>query len=104
MYLVQVDSLHAESLEAGVATLLNVLTREPAHVWLLGQREIHLRRDNAFLEIRKLPERPSGDLLADSHRIHVGRVEEIDAAFDRGPEKGRACPSSRTHGRHFGSP
>ncbi len=36
--------------------------------------------------------RPPRDLLADSHRIHVGRVEEIDAALDRGPEKGAGLP------------
>src|SRR5262249_38087855 len=68
----------------------------------------HLRGDDDLVALRVFPQRTAGDLFADAARVHVRRVEEVDAAFDRAFDEGLAgglverprMPLRRSVGHH----
>jgi len=83
MDLVEVDVIHAEPLQRGVDRLHDVLAREAARVSARAHRVEDLGGDDDLVALGEFLQGAAEDLLARADRIHVGRVEEIDAAFER---------------------
>ena len=83
MDLIEVDRLDAEPPQAALARLHDVLARQALPVRRVAHRPEHLRRDDDLVEIRHRPERAPGHFLAHAERVHVGRVEEVDAFVER---------------------
>jgi hypothetical protein len=86
--LVEVDGVYAETTETVFAGLLDVLAPEPAHVGLAVQGEEDLGGDDDFIEVSVFAQHLARDFFARPDRIHVGRVEEIDAGFDGASKEG----------------
>ena len=91
--LVEVDRLHAQPPQAGLATLLDVLARKALHVRPFAHAAEDLGGQHHLLQLGVLPQGLAGDLFAHAHRVHVGGVEEVDAGLDGLAEEG--------HGRLF---
>src|SRR5262249_19225744 len=83
MDVVQIDRVDAESAKTCFASLYDVLARESAHVRTIAHRIVDLRGKHHFLETRVLSQSAPGDLFAHALRIHVGRIEKIDARLYR---------------------
>ena len=95
---IHVDVVRAEPLEAPLHRRENVPAGEPR----LDQRRAHavadLGRDHDFLALR--PDRFAEHSLGLAARVHVRRVEEVDAAVDRARyEIVRACLIDFVHRR-----
>ena len=86
--LVEVDALHAQAPERGLARLNDVLRREASAVRPLAHPHAALGGDDRLIPHGVFPHPLAGDLLAHAERIHVRRIEEVDAEFDRAPEEG----------------
>ena len=86
--LVEVDPLHPEPPQRGLARLDDVLPGQPAPVRPRSHPHLHLGGDDRLVTRGELAHPLAGDLLAHAERIHVRRVEEVDAELDGAPEEG----------------
>ena len=84
----------------------DVLARQAAGVGVRRDRIEDLGRDHDLRRgCAKSFNARAEHLLADAVRIHVGGVEEVDAAVERVLDHGAAFRlASSTHGRHFDEP
>ena len=115
MALVEVDVIHAQAAQAGVALLHDVLAREAAVVGPLAHGEENLRRQHVRVA-REVLERPADQLFSPAPAVLIGRVEEVDAqvvgpvdAGDGGPvfhraTVGQPAPQADRAHAHPGAP
>ena len=92
MHLVEVDVIHLETPERGVDRREHVLAREAATVGAGRRRIEDLGRDHHLVARDQSAQHPPGDDLARATRIHVGGVEERDAALERATHDRLRCP------------
>lgn len=84
MDLIEIDVIRAKPRKAAVDLAEDCLAREPASVGIFFmEREEQLRGDDDFVASRELAHRPAQHFLAAAKRVHVRRVEEIDAQLER---------------------
>src|SRR5678815_3029054 len=83
MDLIEIDCLDAKSFQAGFASLHDVLARQAAHVRAFTHWEMHLGRKDYLFHFCHLAKCAAGHLLARAHRVHVGRIEEVDPEIER---------------------
>ena len=84
MDLVEVDVVGPEPPQGCVDPGQNVLARQTSVVGPVPHRAEDLGGEHVVVAARERPrQQPAGDLLADTHRVHVGGVEEGHAGLDR---------------------
>ena len=86
--LVQVDPLQAQAAQAGFARLHNVLAGEANAVGSVAHRQPDLGGHHSLVARRVLANRLSCDFFADTQRIHVRRVKEVDSELDGAAKEG----------------
>src|SRR6202000_3098832 len=88
MNLVEVYVVDSKPLQAAVDGGHNVLARQTAVIRRLAHGVENLGRyDQIFSSRLKLTQQLPGEHLAFPERVDIGRVEEVDARFDRPPHK-----------------
>jgi len=102
--LIKVDRLDAQSSQAGLARLHDVLARQSTHVRPVVQRPEDLRGEYDLLEIAiDRSARPVISSLTPSEYMSAVS-KKLMPASKAARKNGCAARSSSTHGRHFGSP
>ncbi len=81
MYLIEVDVVGTQSLQAGFDRLHDVQARQPDVVRALPHPSPYLGGDDDVLA--PTGERAAQDLLRVARRVDIGRVEEVDASIER---------------------
>ena len=102
--LVEIDRVDAKPAQARLARLHDMLAREPAHCLTFAHRPVRLGGDDNFVEVRHRAQRSSGHLLAHAEGVHVGGVEEVDAAIERLTEERARGVLVEDPGSPFGAP
>jgi hypothetical protein len=91
MDLVEVHIIRAEAPQAMVDLRQNSLTRQARAVRTVTHRVTHFGRDHDLIPVGEVLERTPEDFFAGPMRIHVRRVEEVDARVQRVPDERSAC-------------
>ena len=77
VHLVEVDVAGPQPAQAGLAALDDVMAGEALHVRALAHRHAHLGGDQEVIATSL--EHLADDLLGQAGRVHVGRVDHVDA-------------------------
>ena len=85
--LVEIDVIGSEAAQRTVDRRHDVLARQPAVVRVVAHRVEQFRRDDDGVAVGEVADRAAENLLGDAARIHVGGVEEVDAALERALEE-----------------
>src|ERR1700678_4524589 len=82
MDLIEIDVIGAETAQARINLGHDGLARNAHAVWTGTHAEIDFGGDRHLLASCELFKRSPDDFFAGATRVHVCRIEEIDAAFD----------------------
>jgi hypothetical protein len=91
MDLVEVHIVRAEAPQAMVDLGQDGLARQAGAIRIRTHRVTHLSRDHDLIPVREVLERTAENFLARPLRIHVRRVEEVDARVQRVLDERSAC-------------
>src|ERR1700690_1667402 len=81
--LVEIDVIRSETTKGTIDGIEQVLPRKSLAVRPLSDCEKCFRRDHHLLPRDKFAEGPAEDFLAFAKRVHIRRIKEIYAGFDR---------------------
>src|SRR4051794_36855858 len=87
MYLIEIDIIRAEASQACIDLRHDGLARQAARVSAPTHREEDFSGDDYFFTPCEVVERAPDNLLARAVRVAVGRVEKVDAEFERPLDK-----------------